>query len=605
MGLGDKFKSLVLTEYKADTKQMRRELNKMSAEQQKQAKVSIESAEAQNAAIDKQIAMLGKAVIAIGAVTAAYKVAQVGIEAYAERSRLNAATVGVDLDGLKKATNGLVSETKLLEFASKSMNGTFKLSQSEMETALKGVIGLRNEGNELSKALENVGKALQEGTSEPLKELGHNFKTVNDTATGVRDVLADLAKTAREKGGDLSIPGDAMAESSVEMADAVNDLTTSLGELAVKLAPVISALAKMVALMAKLGAVSDAIAGVNYEDKISSEKLAIVQQLSKGEDPVLRARLNTILRAEIAANRAKTLDESLRRNRANGDAIRNRVEVPPPGSGRSGKRKGADAGPSGLGLDIYGSAVSSVTGLGAGIGGYFGGVKDKAAADEEQYQGIKEEDRLAYNEMIERSSELVAMQREQEQSVMASIFGTPSEIDAQTTSIMMLSSAFDSVAGAFGAGVDALITGSGSFADAFKNAIGESLRAMSVEMSISALKHTAYGLASVAFMDGRGATAHFAAAGQFGAGAIAAGVGARLMGAGQPSNPSAGGSRPNTAGSAGVGSAAPSSGNEGSTRIVILGDDYGSMSARERESRIRETMRGAGVSITGDFAVNG
>ena len=60
------------------------------------------------------------------------------------------------------------------------------------------------------------------------------------------------------------------------------------------------------------------------------------------------------------------------------------------------------------------------------------------------------------------------------------------------------------------------------------------------------------------------------------------------------------------AGSAGVGSATPAGGDGGGdTRIIILGDDYGSLSAREREARIRETMRGAGVSIEGDFTVNG
>jgi hypothetical protein len=196
------------------------------------------------------------------------------------------------------------------------------------------------------------------------------------------------------------------------------------------------------------------------------------------------------------------------------------------------------------------------------------------------------------------------MAQEQENSVMSSIFGTPAEIDQHTVAISQLGSAMDGMANAFGAGVDALITGSSSFADAFKNAIGESLRAMSVEMAISAVKHTAYGLASLAFMDGRGAAAHFAAAGQFAAGAVAAGGGARLLGAGQAPTAGAGAS---TAGTAGVGSASPANGNEngGTTVVNIIGRDFAGLNEHQRAAQYREISREAGVEINGDVVVNG
>lgn len=591
MGL---FESTVKTIYKADTKQMKSELRKLSKEQRAQAKIAIDSADKQNDAIDKQIAMLGKAVIAIGAVTAAYKVAQVGIEAYAERSRLNAATVGVDLDGLKKATQGLVSETRLLEFASKSMNGTFKLSQSEMETALKGVIGLRNEGNELSKTLDNVGKALQEGTSEPLKELGHNFKTVNDTATGVRDVLADLAKTAREKGGDLGIPGDAMAESQVKMKDAVDDLKISLGKLAQSLAPVIAALAKVVGYIAYLA------------DK--AEQVNEFGSFLPGQGGVQQAALNAALKkkqAELRAAVANTpTSTGYESQYENGPMFGPTFDGKVPGTKKAGRKGGRKStGPAG-GFDVFGAGTSAVTGLGSGIGGYFDGVKARTAADQDNARGIAAEDLDKYIETIEKASALKALTNDMNDSVMSSIFGTPAEMDQRTTSIIMLSDAFGGLTNAFGAGVDALITGSDSFANAFKTAIGESLRSMAVEMSISALKHTAYGLASVAFLDGRGAAAHFAAAGQFGAGAIAAGAGARLLGAGAPA--STGGGAGAGAGSAGVGTASPPPGKDkGNTQVFILGDDFGSLSSRERESRFRDISRSAGFTIEGDVVQNG
>lgn len=252
MGISD-MTSKVLTIYKADTKPMRKELKKLSKEQQAQAKVAIEASEKQNDAIDKQIAMLGKVAIAAGAAVAAYKVAEAGIEAYQKRSRLAAATTGADLKGLQKATKGLVSETRLLEFASKAMNGTFKLSQDQMELALRGAVALRKTlGVELPHAMERMQQALTEGTTEPLKELGLVVKGVeNDTREGLMAALGELAEQARLAGPDMALPGDAMAESQVKMADATEKLKIALGQLAIALTPVIAKLAEMVALVAQ------------------------------------------------------------------------------------------------------------------------------------------------------------------------------------------------------------------------------------------------------------------------------------------------------------------------------------------------------------------
>jgi hypothetical protein len=194
------------------------------------------------------------------------------------------------------------------------------------------------------------------------------------------------------------------------------------------------------------------------------------------------------------------------------------------------------------------------------------------------------------------------MAQEQENSVMSALFGTPAEIDAHVVAIQQLGGAMDGLAGAFGAGVDAMITGSEGFASAFKNAIGESLRAMAAEMTISAVKHTAYGLASLAFLDGRGAAAHFAAAGQFAGGALLAGGGARLLGAGQTGSSAT----PRTAGSAGVGSAAPANSNDGGKTVVqIIGRDFAGMNDHQRAAQWRQISREAGMEIEGDVVVNG
>lgn len=593
MGVFDKFKAIVLTEYKADTKQMRSELKKLSGEQKKQSDAAIAQADKQNKATDSQIAMLGKATVAVGAVVAAYKLAEVGIEAFQKRSRLNASTAGVDLAGLQKATNGLVSETRLLEFASKAMNGTFKLSQSQMEQAVTGAVALRKTlGVDLQKALEVTQKSITEGTTEPLKELGLVVKGVeNDTREGLNAALKELAQQAKLAGPDLRIPGDEMAASQIEMTDAVDELKISLGQLVISLGPVLSSLAEMVGLLGK--ASSFLFEGDNLFEQ--AQKAAFDQSfIGKAINPIIAQREAS----ERLVSGAMSVGRFLNPKASASAAVSERSRA---GSRR--QRAGAtsrNGTPSGI--DIIGPSISAVTGIGSGIGGYFDSVKANAAASEEQFQGIKAEDREAYIRLIEETSTLAAMAQEQEGSVMSSIFGTPAEIDTQTVALQQLGGAMDGLAGAFGAGVDAMITGSEGFATAFKDAIGESLRAMAIDMTIRSFREAAMGIGQLAIGNLASAAAHGKAAAAYGAGAVAAGVGARMLGAGQTMAARS----PATAGTAGIGTTAPRNDNSGgNTKIIVLGDDYGTLSARERESRIRETMRGAGISATGDFVVNG
>lgn len=580
MGIADKFKATVLTVYKADTSQQRSEIKKLKKAQEDQA-------DSANKGIDGQLAMLAKAGAAVGAVVAAYKLAEVGLEAYEKRSRLMASTVGVDLKGLQSATKGLVSETRLLEFASKAMNGTFKLSQAQMEQAVTGAVALRKTlGVDLQKALEVTQKSITEGTTEPLKELGLVVKGVeNDTREGLNAALKELAQQARLAGPDLAIPGDEMSRSQVKMANSVDQLKISLGELAQSLAPVISELAEMVGLLAQA---STFIFG------------------GKSLHSQAMAALN---------------DDAFNKNRRNGfsslvgNSLGRDTRSPLPGdfgSAFSGAGAGASAGISkrrrsgtGGGYTLGNSANLS-GGLDIDPGGYTGANSlghANIANGNRSVLAAGEEGRLATIGASEAarslSESLAAIEVEKHQNLLQGIFGVPSEIDAQTVAITQMAGAFDGLANAFGSGVDALITGSESFASAFKNAIGESLRAMAVEMSISAVKHTAYGLGSLAFGDARGATTHFAAAAQFGAGALAAGVGANLMGAGRPASVGAG--------TAGVGSASPSNDNDssGKTVVNIIGRDFAMMNDHQRAAQFRTISREAGMEIDGDVAFNG
>lgn len=604
MGLGDTFKSLVLTEYKADTKQMRKELKKLSKEQQAQAKDAIDAAEKQNDAIDAQIAMLGKAALAVGAVTAAYAAAKVGIEAYEKRSRLASATAGADLKGLQKATKGLVSETRLLEFASKAMNGTFKLSQAQMEQALSGAVALRKTlGVELPHAMERMQQAIVEASTEPLKELGLVVKGVeNDTREGLMAALGELAEQARLAGPDMALPGDEMAESQIRMQDAVENLKISLGKLAQSLAPVIAKLASLVGLLERA-----AVFTFDGPEHISgglggAYKLGMKQKFrdsAVGQTQLLLQQRLGMINKGIAAQ----ADRQRRVGQVQSEWDKLQIEL---NKKRSGRKSGGSGGEYTFGGQVIDDGLGGTSTGGdmfrSGLYAEANSFRGKTAAAAQGSGAAAAEalrvQRLEYEKLVELRNEAIQART----NMLAGIFGTPAEIDATVEALAALSSGFDGLSNAFGAGVDALITGSSSFSEAFKKAIADSLRSMSVDMAVRAFRELAMAAGQLALGNVASAKMHGKAAALYGAGAVAAGVGARSLGAGG-SNVNA----PRTAGSAGVGasSGGPGGSDGGNTSVFIVGNDFAGMNARQREAMWRQTSRAAGVQIEGDVIVDG
>lgn len=607
MAIFDKIKSTVLTEYKADTKQMRGELKKLSGEEAKRHKALIDQTEAQNKKLDDQIAMWGKVAVGVGAVTAAYAALSAGLKTYQHNSKLAVATAGVDLGGLQKATKGLVDETRLLEFASSAMKGTFKLSQHEMEGALQGVLALRKGGADLADAMARVEKAVKEGSTEPLKDLGLVIKGApNDTQEGLNAALAALNDHAREM-GDTGLAGDDLQRGIVKGANAFDNMSESLGRLAVAFGPVINAMADVLGQIADLPEwASDKLAGVDASDKHTSRAGLLKSQRDKINrdlaNPNTLPFARKILQRRLAMLETQFADitPSMGPTLPDGFTESGGPPITPTSKRRSGK--GGKRGP--VPLTAHERLAME------------NGSLHQSLLDNGGNEGIRAADQLAGDltamadaaDLAERElaaiekADALAAKRAKQDSIMTQIFGAPAEIDAQSAALEGLAMTFGGLTNAFGAGVNALITGSKGFGEAFKDAIGESLRAMAVEMSISALKHTAYGLASLAFMDGRGAAAHFSAAGTFAAGAVAAGAGARLLGAGQA--PGAG--APSTAGTAGVGSSGGGTGaGGGSTQVFIVGNDFAGLPARQRESQWRQISRSAGVSIEGDVVIDG
>lgn len=649
-------KQRVLTEYEADASGQIKELEKLSRSEEKRASALEKHAAQEEASTGFSIENLAKVAAGVAAVTGAYAALSTGIEAYAEESRLRAATVGLDLAGLQDATLGLADGTRLLDFASKAMNGTFKLSQAEMEQALQGAVALRKTlGIDLTTALDATQKAITEGTVEPLKSLGIVIKDVaNDTEEGLTAALKALAIQAKEAGPDLRIPGDEMAKASVNMSNAVSDLNIAIGELAQSLSPVISEFARLISFAVRL---SDVIAGIDAADKatttLKSAEISVASQEQRIRDIILSQEAqvtdpgSTFDRLLFGGGRKVSSPELtdalfeaekeliLREKRLGRIRAEAAIKSFPDASSEL--------------LEIFTGAAGSLTGV-------FGGATIPSSKGRDTRAGVADISTISNEEIIALGESIIAAQNEEtrarlaakgtmglgdisgagadigvsltgateslntllqefamaqamtdQSNLIAGIFGTPAEIDSTAAALGALTTGFDGLANAFGSGVDALITGSGSFAAAFKDAIGETLRAMAVDMSIRAFREAAFGIAELAVGNLPAAALHGKAAAAYGVGALAAGIAAKGLGAGgqATSTPTTQTGAGSTAGTSGVGAAIPQKEGSGTTQVFILGDDFGSLSSRERESRFREISRAAGVKIDGDVVIDG
>lgn len=170
------------------------------------------------------------------------------------------------------------------------------------------------------------------------------------------------------------------------------------------------------------------------------------------------------------------------------------------------------------------------------------------------------------------------------ESYLESAFGKIEEFDLYATGFKTLGAAIDVTTGAVGASLSAWIDGSKSAGAAFKSFIAEALKGLAVQMTVEALKHGAYALASLAFGSPATAALHAKAAAAFAVGAaITIPLAKSLGGSGGPSASAGGGSAPNVTGSGGPGTRDPE-------RIIVYGDPFADDSPRGKQLQARKMV---------------
>lgn len=568
MGLGDVV-SNALIRVKADTSQAKAELRSLRGEERKAAQERLGELEKQNSGIDKQIAMWGKAALAVGAGVAAFKIAKDAANAYLEDVRLQSAAAGANLDRLKMATQGLVEADKLLEFAGKAQHGTWKLNQEEMDRVLRGAMALRAQfGGELEPTIEKLTESISKGSTKSLREFGIEAKD----KVGV---LKELDAIAASVGGNAALMGDEFKRSEVALADSLDDLKGSLGELVIALAPVIEGLAGAVGLL------NDAITG--WKLLFGGESPWEADMLRKNRAHAQSAiDQNMEAQGGLLANELAARGQIWARDNQGSVAFLSQL-LAAAGKQPAAAKKAGGGGPAGPGLSL--EALSAFGGF-SSLGSLPGFASDFGQSAFSSYQtgtawnainqqnlaagGAKTplaEGQAAIQKMLEQW-ELLDAKRKENGNLLATIFGTSAEMNETIASIKLASSAFGVLTDAAGSAFDAWITGSESLGKAFAKAIAEGLKATAVQMFVESLKHTAFGFGALAFGPIMGATAaaHFKAAAVFGAGAAIAGTSAKLLG--QATGQWSGG-----------GGAGASAGGGGAARTI------GSSSTREQDNR--------------------
>jgi len=632
MGLLD-FGNTVLTKYKADASDHLKELEKLKGAERERAAATIEAQKQTTGAFGEAINMAGKASLAIGAATAAAVVAWDGFKSAMERSRLEAAATGVNIDRLKTATLGLKRETELLRDAARLQTSAFRLTQQQIETVERAMLSYTRQGKDAEKVHESLLQAVTALKTDGLQDLGIfidkaglSMDKTSDRAKIFERIMTELAKASGDVKDGQRSAAEGVEATAVSIQDSIDRMKNALGQFVIAMKPLLDSFAQVISDIAwiaehvpkipgapklieygvKVGMapVTGALGLVNlgrslYNDiggAFNGEPSAAYQQFSSGMDARAAALSGQWNEAASGMSRLSAPYDPWNRSgggqlsyTAVADLIRRfgpgaAAFFAPPGAGGEG---GYDIG----GYDYlqHFRDTSGIPSGGFSLGESAGALGDKyGPGGELAPKGI-------YDATLSRGgrdpfAEWQKLHKQgQQKTFLEQTFGPVGEFQ-------LYAKAFQMLTGAVSASLGAWIDGSMSAGEAFKKFIGEALKSLAQQMAIESLKEGAYALAHLALLDFGGAAAHGAAAAAFGAGAAAAAVAARAMGHGGADygrGGGAGAAAPTRSGSSYGGGGIGGSTGGGQTAIVVYGDPFAQDSPRQRQISAERMVRKA------------
>lgn len=626
MSIIDMF-SKVTTVYKADTTQHRLAIRELSGDQKKAAQEELKRIEAGNAGIDNQVKKLGKLAIVVGAVGVAAKVAFDSLEFAGRRADLQATANIESMEGLKKATRGLMTETQLLEAAAKIQQGTMKLSQKEMESVTGAMTALGEKGNDAAAVTEAFTTALVTGKTKGLKAFGIEVYEGGNRLETHNAILAKAAELTKDFSKESLDGADKMSQAKVKFADATDNLKVSIGKAAESLTPLVTGFSSLVQSLTDVGAIGPVAIGALALAITGNPAIAAIialgsmdgaadsEDLGNTKGALFGEKYNTHRRDRV--NRQMGLGGLEASQRLNQQVLGLRpvldgemtVDVKDlPGTPRKGK---GGPGPYDRAADAYSRSIAATEALQDALiqaGFASADALDEAAATQRREHG--DASRTAQAGRDKDSSDSLELTRERLREVSRVIqetsdfmemknagptlgerlFGSVTEIDAYKES-------WSALTGVVGEGYDMMVDGATDIGKAIKMSVADSIKAIGKKMMIRGLEETAEGVSALAGIATAGlAPGHFLAAGKWFAGAAIAGYTANAIGttggAAVTAAAAAKAEKDNKPGAPSSSGSSASGGGSGGP-IIVYGDQFADDSPRNRQRTAQKLVAAA------------
>lgn len=561
-----------------------------------------EMAKEANESLNSVVESLGKFNQAFEGLNKIVEFGAEGLKAYGDELRLTAAAGSTDIEQLSESFAGLRNEHELLSFAAKAQHGVLQLTQEQMNKVGEAVTSLTRQGFDQSEAFDKVTSAAISLKTKGLDKLGISVQKGATDAETLDNVMSALGKTIEKGAGLAETESDRVQQLSVSWANAKEKVDTYIGAalMSVDMTPEGIERARKKQHDIDNPEAAD-LSGINSEstipvdnDPFTSVGKAFGMVGDAVNDP-WRHSQDTLTAYMEAAK--KKYDVALAQGKeAAAGVIKYHQEL----------QKSIDEMKAEIekykNSDDYKAAEAQRGSLGTKADDDYGTIGTAASA--EQDANIKK----TFADMSVAHAKIDTEVSKQKTSMAEKMFGKVDDIN-------LIRDAFKGLTDGVSAGYKAMVDGSMGFGDAAKLSVEKTLEAEGSKMQVLALENLGYGFAAAASgpIGGTSAGSYFAAAAEFEAGAILAGVAAHELGGGKAtasSSSSSSGTSSSSAGAAAANSNAPTGTSTNTDTsinpngaIIVIGDDYATGSSRMRALRAKKLVAAA-TGSAGSGAVN-
>lgn len=611
----------VVIRYHAETAAAQANVRQLQKTQEKHDATLKAQQEGEIKGLEGKIAKYAKYAMYAGAAFAAVKVSMEAMTYSFDQQELRERAAGHNIDALREATRGLVSETDLLKLAQSANLGVMKTSADDLIILAKAMDVYKERGYDAAKVTQDFGEYLQTGKARALKDYGLQIDEARGSVAQYKQTMEQLNVVAREQAQIEEDGGDRMQQRKIQIEDATAKLKESFGTLVATAEPLLTFMVETITMILDgWRQILDLINSIDiggglarttdenlrsmvsdldreYAARRSQDRAIEEQEAIRAANARTAAFLATATPAQLAAAKAQgaKLGRAIKSGVSDGigtlaDWMR--------GSGKAGKGAGDKGGAIRIPIVFTTAGGQEMSEVEARLQAQaeakrLAAEKERAAAFDESVTGFRAQGFSAAPEAFElakTSQELMAEYEQfnsrQSDSILKKMFGEPQEFEAYAEGLGMLQNAGR-------AAFEALITGSGSAGEAFKAMIAQNMMSLASEMFGRSIYEAAMAVGSLAMYDFKGAALHGKAAAMYAAGAGALGMigsqlgGGAVVGKGAGGAAATGSSLPSTTSSA-INKAPEAS--TGKSVTVVVGDDFADDSPRKRQQRAQRMV---------------